>query len=177
MPTRKRRLFEAIEAGRFSEVIAILDDEPGLIDALGSENARVRDKTPLMYALQCRALRLARELIQRGANVRARMPTGPRSSVLQLAVKFAGPREEDHARMLSLVGELIDRGADPTDAIWSACSAYAPRFSWRARMIALLLSRGGDPDRLVGNSGNTTRELVRINAARFSAEVLRLFES
>ena len=86
MPSRKRRLFDAIEAGRLSEVIAILDDQPGLIESVGTESARVRDKTPLMYALQCRALRLARELIQRGANVRARMPGGPRSSVVQLAV-------------------------------------------------------------------------------------------
>ena len=78
--------------------------------------------------------------------------------------------------MLLLVGELIDRGADPTDAIWAACSEYHHRHPWRARMIELLLARGADPDRPLGGSGNTTRELIRINAARFPAEVLDLFE-
>ncbi len=177
MPTRERRLFDAIEGGRVSEVTAILDDNPGLINVVGSESKRVNDKTPLMYALQCGAVHLARELILRGADVCARMPAGPRASVLQLAVMFAGLREEQHNRMLALMGELIDQGAEPSDAIWTACSVYSDRFPWRVRTIELLLARGADPDRVVGNSGNTTRELVRINAAKFSAEVLRLFES
>ena len=125
--------------------------------------------------MQCRTLGIARELIRRGADVRTRMPAGPGSSVLQLAVTFAGPREVDHARMMKLVGELIDRGADPTDAIWAACHVYHSSFPWRIQMIELLLARGADPDRAVGTSGNTTRELMRVNAKKFPPEVLRPF--
>lgn len=42
-------------------------------------------------------------------------------------------------------------------------------------MIRLLLEHGADPDQKLGKSGDTVRELVEINANRFTPAVLELF--
>jgi ankyrin repeat protein len=167
-----RRFFDAIEAGAVTAVVAMLDQAPSLVDASGDGNANMRDKTPLMYALQCNHFGLARLLIQRGADVGARMTGGPRSSVIALAVRFviAGRPNADMVRM---VGELIDAGADPSDALWPACHAYDKHFD-QPELIELLLARGADPDRLLAD-GSTARGLVKVNAALYSPHVLGLF--
>jgi hypothetical protein len=166
------RLFEAIEAGELTAVTAMLDQDPSLVEANGEANANVRDKTPLMYALQCHRFGLARLLIQRGADVRARIAGGPRSSVIALAMRFviAGrPNDE----IVQIVGELIDAGADPNEALWPACHAYVKRFD-QPELIELLLARGADPDRALAD-GSTVRGLMKVNASLYSPRVLRLF--
>jgi hypothetical protein len=78
--------------------------------------------------------------------------------------------------MLSLIGEVIDAGADPTDALWPACHAYQRAFPWRAEMIAFLLARGADPDRPLP-SGESVRTLVHQNAQRLSPPILAMFSA
>lgn len=168
-----RRLFDAIQDGASSRVRAILDERPEAIEALGDGNEMRLDKTPLMWALQCNKLGLAKMLVERGADVRARMPAGPRSSVLGLAVRFV-IADRDPAPNLRIIETLIDAGADPNDGLWPALHAYHQKFD-RTEIIELLLQRGADPDLLAGNSGSTVRELVRINAKRYSDRALALF--
>ena len=173
MPSRSRRLFDAIEAGAVSTVRAILDATPDALESIGDESRNRRDKTPLMYALQCGHLALAGELVDRGADIRARMAGGPRSSVISLAVRFVVAGRDNRA-MVGFVERLIDAGADPQDALYPACHAYHKAFD-QPELIELLLRRGADPDREVGTSGSTVRGLVKVNAQRYSARVLALF--
>ncbi len=76
--------------------------------------------------------------------------------------------------MVQFVSELIDAGADPDDALWGACHAYS-KATDQPEMIELLLQRGANPEKQVGNSGSTVRKLVEVNASRFSPHVLALF--
>lgn len=170
---RAKRLFDAVEAGASSTVFAILDANPEAIEAVGDGNANRRDKTPLMFALQCQRFGLARALIERGADVHARMPGGAGSSVIALAARF-GIAGRDDGPLLAVVEALLDAGADPNEGLGPACHAYSKAFD-QPRMIELLLRRGADPDRPAGSSGITVRELVRVNAARYSSHVLGLF--
>ena len=101
------------------------------------------------------------------------MPGGPGSSVIQLAVRFVVPGKSNR-EMVDFVGELIDAGADPSDALWSACHAYHKKLD-QPELIELLLQRGADPDQQVGDTGSTVRQLVAINAALYSPRVLKLF--
>lgn len=167
------RLFKAIQAGDVTTVTALLDADPATVDAFGEGSAAYRDKTPLMFALQCGRHHIARQLIRHGADVGARMPGGPRSTVIAVAVASVIPQQglKDAVR---IVGDLLDAGADPNDGLWPALSSYNKAWD-QPELIALLLERGADPDRPVGNSGNTVRELVAINAGRYSSRVLSLF--
>ncbi|MCX5743497.1 MAG: ankyrin repeat domain-containing protein [Proteobacteria bacterium] len=173
MPSKNRRLFDAIEAGAVSMVWELLDADPSALEAYGAEQPNRLDKTPLMYALQCGHLRLAGELIDRGADVRARMAGGPRSSVVALAVRFVIPGR-DLRPMVAVVERLLDGGADPDDALYPACHAYHKAFD-QPELIELLLRRGANPERVVGETGSTVRRLVEINARRYSPRVLALF--
>lgn len=172
-PSRITRLFDAIEAGTTSRVTALLDETPELLEASGHNNANRRDKTPLMWALQCHGFGLARTLIQRGANVNARMTGGPRMLVIAQAVRYSimGRPNND---LVAIIGELIDAGADPTDALWPACHVYVKKYD-QAEVIELLLARGADPDRAVREGGESCRRLVEINATLYSPRVLQLF--
>ena len=90
-----KRLFKAIEDGDWSTVEAILDKNPNDVDVHGISNRLCRDKTPLMYAMQCENFEFARRFIDRGANVCARMPDGPKMSVSAQAAKFGHGLFED----------------------------------------------------------------------------------
>ena len=76
-------------AGNLAAVAAILDDDPDAMESIGEHNRNVRDKTPLMFAMQCFNLQLAHVLLDRGANANAEMPGGPGYSVLSLCMQFA----------------------------------------------------------------------------------------
>ena len=166
-------LFEAIENGRRQTVEASLDAKPRRIEAIGTHKAGCRDKTPLMYALQCQRFGIARMLLRRGANASARMSGGPGSTVISLAVRFV-IQGRDPTPVLEMIDALIDAGADPTDGLWPAIRTYHKHWD-ETRLIERILERGADPDQLVGNSGNTARELVRINASLYSDRLLALF--
>jgi hypothetical protein len=171
----RERLFNAIQAGDVATVFAVLQDNPDAVETVGEHNNYVRDKTPLMFALQCANLRLANALLDRGAKASAVMPAGPRDSVLQMCVYYAYCRdEEEHGEWLRLATRLLDLGAEPTSALWPALYGFGRRVK-RADLIGLLLSRGANPDVQAGNSGNTVRELVEVNKRLYSNEVLDLF--
>ena len=97
-PSRIKKLFQAIEAGAVSTVTAMLDAEPDAIDVFGDGNSLYRDKTPLMYALQCNHFHLAGLLLQRGADVRAHMRAGPRSSGSERRSRRVPRRRHRHHR-------------------------------------------------------------------------------
>lgn len=170
---RVDRLLTAIEDGKLSIVRALLDETPELLEARGTAPARRKDKTPLMVALQCGARATARELLVRGADVRARLPDG--ASVIALAARFAGPSEAAQGAMLPLISELIDRGADPTDALWPALHAYHHAHPWRARLVLLLVERGANRDHVLPSG--SVRALVEINRRLYPPEILALFDA
>lgn len=169
-----KRMFEAIQAGDTRTLNQILDAETEALETVGEHNRNVRDKTPLMFAMQCRKLRIAHELIDRGANAAAEMAGGPRSSALSLCIQFAYDDAENHDEWISLATRLIDKGADPNTGLWPALHGFGGIVA-RVDLIRLALKRGADPDRQLGDSGNTIRELVVVNRHLYSAEVLSLF--
>lgn len=170
-----KKLFTAIERGNSKLLAEILDEHAGAVEALGDHNAYVRDKTPLMFAIQCRNLRFANALLDRGANASAVMPAGPRNSVLQLCVDAAyyGDKPE-HNGWVKLATRLLDLGAEPTSALYRALYGFNHGFVKRADLIRLLLSRGADPDAQLGDTGSTVREIVALNSRLYSNEVLGL---
>jgi hypothetical protein len=171
----KKRLFTAIQDGDLAAVFAVLQDNPEALETVGEHNAYVRDKTPLMFALQCANLGLANALLDRGASACAVMPAGPGDSVLQMCVYYAYCRSElEHDEWIGLATRLLDLGAEPTSALPRAVLAFGGRVK-RADLIQLLLSRGANPDVQSGNSGSTVRELVEVNKRLYSNEVLDLF--
>jgi uncharacterized protein (TIGR02996 family) len=172
--TTKTRMFSAIQNKDLTALYAILDDNPDAMETVGEHNRNVRDKTPLMFAIQCANFRLAHALLDRGAKASAVMAGGPRSSVLALVCHFAYCDAPKHDEWLRLATRLLDEGADPTSGLWPALHGFGGLVN-RVDLIRLLLDRGANPDQMVGNSGNTARELVEINRHLYSDEVLGLF--
>jgi hypothetical protein len=169
-----KRLFSAIGRDDQGTVESILRHHPDGMETVGEHNRNVRDKTPLMYAMQCRRLRLAHALLDRGANAAAVMPAGPCRCVLSLCAEFAYYDKTQHDEWIQLAARLLDQGADPTTGLWPALHAFGAIVD-RADLIRLLLLRGANADQLTGNSGSTVRELVAVNRRKFTAEVLGLF--
>ena len=170
----KKRMFSAIQDKDLTSLFAIIDENPDALEAVGDHNAYVRDKTPLMFAIQCANIILAHALLDRRAEASAIMPGGPGSSVLELCVEFAYRDEPRHDDWIRLAARLLDEGADPNSALWPALYGFGGIVD-RADLIRLLLDRGANPDQLLGNCGDTVRELVEINRHLYTDEVLRLF--
>ena len=171
-----KSLFKAIESDDANTVESILDADPDALESVGQHNPLVRDKTPLMYAMQCRNFRLANALLDRGANAAAVMPAGPGASALALCLQFAYSDSAAFSRWVRLATRLLDDGADPNTGMWAALHGYG-RVARRVELIRLMLDRGADPDRRVGNTSSTVRELVAHNRERYPAEVLAWFHS
>ena len=172
--TTTKALFNAIQEGDTQTLRQILAAEPEALEAVGEHSRNVRDKTPLMFAMQCRELRIADELLDHGANAAAEMAGGPGSSALSLCMQFAYCDATDHDEWIRLAKRLIEKGADPNTGLWPALHGFG-RIVARTDLIRLALESGADPDRQLGDSGNTVRERVKINRHLFSAEVLGLF--
>jgi len=172
--TTTKQLFKSIDAKDQTTLISILDAHSEALEAFGEHNRLVRDKTPLMYALQCWNISLANMLLDRGANADASMAGGPRSSVLSLCMQFAYCDSDQHDDWIELATRLIDNGAEPNSGLWPALHGFGGIVE-RVDLIRLCLERGADPDRQVGNSGNTVRELVNINQKLYTQEILDLF--
>jgi hypothetical protein len=166
-----KMLFKAIEDGDWPAIEALLDRNPGDVDTYGIANRLCRDKTPLMYALQCENFEIARRFITRGADVCAKMADGPKMSVLAMAVKFGHGLNPQHERWIEFASELIEKGANPTEALWPALAAYDIRND-KSGMIRLLIESGADLDSEV--PAGKIRDLVKINARLYSDGVLEL---
>ena len=165
-----KKLFKAIESNDWETIESILDVHPDEVDVYGFSNRYCRDKTPLMYSLQCENFAIARKMIARGAKVEAKMSGGPESSVLVLAVTFGHGLNSKYDEWVAFVSDLIDNGANPTDGLWPALASFR---DGRAEMIKLLVERGADLDSNIP-AGNI-RELVKTNRQLYSDEILKLF--
>ncbi len=62
-----KRMFNAIQEKDLATLYAILRDNPDAMETVGEHNRNVRDKTPLMFAMQCWNISLANALLDRGA--------------------------------------------------------------------------------------------------------------
>ncbi|MDI9246947.1 hypothetical protein [Marinobacter sp. CHS3-4] len=169
-----KKLFVAIEKHDHETVLGIINSETKALEVTGQHNANCRDKTPLMFAMQCEDFDLSERLIEFGANVSARMAAGPESSVIQLAVKFGHGLNPNFDKWLSLIKLLLTQGANPSDALWPACHAYN-KVADKPEIISLLLQSGASPEVEVGNTGSTVKELVKVNSQLYSNRVLSLF--
>jgi ankyrin repeat protein len=171
--TDNKRLFKAIEDGDVVTIDSILSKNPGEIDVLGCDNSLYRDKTPLMYAMQCGRFDLARTFLDLGADVRARMGGGgPKTGVLALAMIFGHPRSPDYEHFLEFSRELIRRGAEPSEALMSALASYS-KSDDRSEMIEMLLENGASLDHRRAD-GMSVREIVAATSRRYSARILQL---
>ncbi len=168
-------LFSAVGLNKREEVARILDMHPGEIDVYGISNLNCRDKTPLMYAMQCGHFDLVYWLLERGASVTARMSGGPGYSVIVLAARLGHPMAADFSRFLELTEELIRRGADPSDALPTAVGQYQNFGDNPERMIRLLLQHGADPSTRIG--GFTMHEqMERVGDMRYPKAVRDLLK-
>ena len=170
-----KKLFQAIEAKDRQAIDEILDKHADALEVVGFHNRNVRDKTPLMYAMQCCNVELANYLLDRGADANAVMPAGPKSSVLALCMIFAHSPIAPFDDWIQLTNRLLDLGADPTSAIWPATTHYKGILN-RIDLVELLYRRGANIDQPFLESGESVRELVRINKSRHLPELLALFE-
>lgn len=168
-------LFGSIRKGDSELLFQILDEYPNSINIYGQHNSYCRDKTPLMFSLQCHHFDWVDELIARGADINAKMLDGPKSSVIALATIMAVPIHSSYQYFFDFIKKIIELGVSPDeDALWKACYNYTMK-SNRYEIIELFLSKGANPDVLIGNSGNTIRELISINSKKYSPDVLKLF--
>ena len=166
-----KRLFNAIEGNDWPTIDTILQKYPSEIDAYGIHNRLCRDKTPLMYAMQCENFALARRFIDLGAAVCAKMAGGPGMSVLALAAKFGHGLNPNHGEWVAFASELIQRGADPTEALWPALAAYDIR-NGKSDMVKLLIDAGADLDSEI--PAGRIRDLVKVNEHLFADDVLTM---
>ena len=172
--TEIKKLFIAIEKHDHDVVLGILAKDMDALEIVGQHNANCRDKTPLMFAMQCEDFELAEKLIELGANVNAKMPAGPESSVIQLAVKFGHGLNPYFDKWLGFIKVLLEHGANPSEALWPACHAYN-KVADKPEIISLLLNNGASLESKVGNTGSTVKELVKVNSQLYSSRALTLF--
>lgn len=163
----------AIQDRKLHEVITILDGNPDSLETVGFSNANCRDKTPLMYALQCGFFELVDLLIERGADIHAKMSAGPRFSVLDLVAKFGHPSSFQYEEFLSVAKKLLALGANVDGALDIAI--FSANFTDpRTDMIELLLESGGSLD--YETPAGKTCELIEESRGIFDEKVLALID-
>ena len=171
--TQVKRLFKAIEIGDAQYVLSEIDNHPEGLEVVGEHNRLVRDKTPLMYAMQSRQLDIAGRLLDMGADVSAVMSDGPRSPAISLLMHFAHCYKSNIDKWVGLAERFYDLGADPTVGLFSALFHYSTLVP-RTDLIELSLERGGRTDVPFGNSQMTAVELVAINRHRYPQGIQNL---
>ena len=96
-------------------------------------------------------------------------------SALALCMKFAHYGLSSLDVWMQLAQRLLDQGADPTSAIWPAIASYRGSVD-RIDLIELLYQRGADIDSPFLDSGESVRDLVKINSRIQLPELLELFD-
>lgn len=147
--------FDQINEGNIEFIKSALDVSPEMVNILGENNNWYRDKSPLMYALQCTKAEMCILLIDRGADVNFRMPAGHKTTVCNWAATQATMYGEDNQEFIPILKKILELGANPNnsdymgrDAIHEAISqlnASGEEHNWQT--IKILIEAGADPKR------------------------------
>lgn len=168
-------LLVAIAAGDHSAVTARLDAAPGLATArlgraeeffLAECRAQVyAGDTALHAAAFGYQLGIARELVARGADVRARNRRG--AEPLHAAV-LGGPGAPhwDPARQQAVIEYLVTEGADPNATASGGVTPLHRAVRNRCSAAVLTLLRAGADPRLANDHGSTASDLARWTTGR-----------
>ena len=141
-----KAMFEAIEARKVDEVLALLRSVPEGANAIGTGKPAFEGKTALMFAAQCASADLMAAMIELGADVKAVMVGGLGWPVLHFAVRAAmNLPGQGHDRLVTM---LLDKGADPNQpdpqgntALDRAVLDYTDRTdNWR--LLEILVAAG-----------------------------------
>lgn len=155
---RTKELFEAIESGNKENVDEFLGTWPDKVDIAGEHNTYCRDKSPLIYSIQCEQFELASIFIDSGANVNFRV-ADCNTTPLSMAIHI-------HFFMdMGVFEKLLQKGADPNqgDLLFkvftnSATSIFRKKGFDFIKQLQLLLDHGADPDQEFFGHGKSIRE-------------------
>jgi hypothetical protein len=139
-------VFKDIENDNFDAVVAFFSSNPDKIDMLGVGNNHYKDKSPLMYALQCLRDCIADWLIDAGADVSFQMPAGPKTPALMYAVCELLP--------VQILEKMLSKGSNPNacdylgevplDLVIQDCNC--DQWPKAFEKLKLLLNHGADPN-------------------------------
>lgn len=168
-------LLVAIASGDHAVVKASLHAAPSLVTArlLRGDECFIAQRQAQVYegdtALHAAAftydIEIARELIARGADIRARNRRG--AEPLHAAI-IGGPGATDWnpARQRAVVNYLIDAGADPNAAAMGGVTPLHRAVRNRcSAVVDALLRRGADP-RAINDHGSTPTDLAHWTTGR-----------
>ncbi|MCM2375096.1 hypothetical protein [Aporhodopirellula aestuarii] len=170
-----KRLFKAIEVGDAPFVLSEIDNNAEALEVVGEHNRLVRDKTPLMYAMQSNQFDIANMLLDHGADATAVMSGGPRTPAISLLMYFAHCDRSNFRKWVGLAKRFYDLGADPTIGLYTALFHYSDLVP-RTDLIELSLERGGRIDVPFGDSQMTATDLVSVNRHQYTKEIYKLLK-
>lgn len=134
-PAWTAEVHDAAMSGDLEKVKALLEAEPGLLDAEGEMG------TPLIYAVLRRQIAMAEYLIARGADVNA----------VQKRTGFTPLHGSVYAQSVALAGLVLDRGADINARSRQGISALDLAVIMnKPDVAALLIERGAALDEIDG---------------------------
>jgi hypothetical protein len=169
------RLFDAIAAGDQRSAVALLDAMPGLATAgvARPDERFMAERLVQVYegdtALHAAAfgydVAMARVLVRRGADVRARNRRG--AEPLHAAVTGGpGSATWDPTRQRAVIEYLVEVGADPDAAAAGGVTALHRAVRNRcSAAVEALLDAGADPG-LANDRGSTASDLARRTTGR-----------
>jgi hypothetical protein len=172
------RLLEAIAASDRATAVALLDAAPSLATAglarcdeffLAARLAQVYEgDTALHAAAFSYDADMARELVARGADIRARNRRG--AEPLHAAVMgVPGSAHWDPARQRAVIGYLIDAGADPDATAAGGVTPLHRAVRNRCSAAVEALLRAGADRHLENDRGSTAADLARRTTGRGGA--------
>ncbi len=169
------RLLLAIAAGSEAVVRAALDDEPLLAtaslargDEFFIEECHVQvyeGDTALHAAAFSYDVDIARDLVKRGADIRARNRRGA-EPLHAATIGAPGATNWDPARQRTIIEFLLEAGADPdAQAIGGVTPLHRAVRNRCSAAVEALLRAGADPSRANGH-GSTPADLARNTTGR-----------